>query len=408
MSSQQQSVIQWNNVKQIDLGEEGELVGNAGSQVNSQAQPYFIIPMDSAMKNSPCKTEYLDIRIEVKQEIDPLGDDSQIETQHTFNSEKQDLKCTACPKVFSTKQHLERHMNLHSLEKLYTCPECDKVLADKSYLIRHMKIHTGERNHECVQCDKRFLSASSLKRHQSTHDPSLRLFICTECDKRFPDNSGLKKHAKTHDRVKTHICTICAKGFSNVGDLNIHFKYHDHVKHFKCEDCGKEFSRNNNLLRHRAIHSGVGDFKCTICSVRFQHAATLTRHILSCHPGEVNVKTKKQSESKSVEKATKDHDDNFAQAIKSEPLDGKPDQTSQCDVAIDQSTNSQVHVSNVVPVQNELCNVSSGYQIDSENMNSSAYEIYQIDDSGSLVKISDSSAPSSQSIQIKILNPLLN
>lgn len=306
---------------------------------------------------------------------------------------------------FATKQHLERHSNLHTKETLYSCPECDKVLLDKSYLLRHMRVHAELKPFSCNICQKKFRTACSLKRHETTHDPSSRPHVCPDCDKRFPDRSSLKKHSRIHAGVKTHVCIICAKGFCHVGDYNLHLKGHDIVKQYHCDQCGKEFARHNNLLRHKAVHSDDSNFQCIICKGCFQHASTLTRHILSCHPEAARVKKKRSrhtdsqssgnlpQESISLEDGVSFH--TSANVLLNASENDLPPQAK-----IVSSLNSSDHVSNIdkkIAICPDRCaeNVHDAATVDITSnppnvaLSPSSFEIYQFDAHGTLVKMTD-------------------
>lgn len=273
-------------------------------RIDGESQPILIIPYDEEPDPDPLNVDYVNVRIQVEPENlstktdipidDPtLTEDTLRKNGRKYCSRKSKERphtCDLCFKSFATKQHLERHNNLHSMETLYPCEECDKVLLDRSYLLRHMKTHVGVRQFKCGSCEKAFLTPSSLRRHETLHNPDLRNHVCSQCGKRFPDNSSLRKHSHIHTGVKAHVCPTCGNGFSHLGDYNIHMKCHDPVKQYRCDYCGKEFARHNNMVRHRAVHSGEGNHTCSTCNVSFQHAGTLTRHILSCHPEKAKVK----------------------------------------------------------------------------------------------------------------------
>lgn len=268
--------------------------------------------------------------------------------------------------AFGTKQHLDRHFNLHSMETLYPCEECDKVLLDRSYLLRHMKIHVGERRFKCITCEKAFLTPSSLRRHETLHNPDLRNHICHQCGKRFPDNSSLRKHSHLHTGVKKHICQTCGKGFSHLGDYNIHLKSHDPVKEFRCDDCGKEFARHNNMVRHKAVHSGEGNHSCDTCNVSFQHAGTLTRHILSCHPEKTKFK-------------------NVVDPPASAPSEVLTGEDGDSDLAVQDSENEKGRINSKGNVENGL-----SQQITLVKSSPSTFEIYKLNEMGVLERIAES------------------
>lgn len=343
-----------------------------------------------------CATEYLNVRIHVeperqtvaqnglkriRQRSNLLSKEKKKKEGKPISLDDRPFQCKTCSKGFVTKQHLERHSNLHSMETLYPCQKCDKVLLDKSYLIRHMRVHDELKAFTCSICQKKLYSASSMKRHTTTHDPTLRPCYCPDCGKRFPNNSSLKKHSLTHSGVKAYICTICAKCFSYVGDLNTHLRSHDSVKNFQCNECGKEFSKHNNLIRHKMVHVSDSKYKCSICKVCFQHASTLTRHVLASHPETARVKRRHVSHTKSQE-------------LKSMAPEGEDHNGTRNNVGNQESV-SEAHA---IPfkysdgsVQNNSSENEHGSlnQIELIRSSPSSFQIYEFDATGTLVEITD-------------------
>lgn len=79
-----------------------------------------------------------------------------------------DITCTLCEKVFSSRQTLKTHMNLHS-DKKYACDQCGKKFTFRGNLKSHQRSHSGERPFECHLCSKTFAFRNSLKEHIYTH-----------------------------------------------------------------------------------------------------------------------------------------------------------------------------------------------------------------------------------------------
>ncbi|KAK3923395.1 Zinc finger protein 805 [Frankliniella fusca] len=368
---------------------------------DDRCSPPLIVPLSKPLDLGGQESYCFDVKIEVQplcRKALPSGIQGKglritkrkgAKQNKSNNGENRPFKCSTCSKTFVTRQHLARHTNLHSMETLYPCQECDKVCLDRSYLLRHMRTHEAEKPFACTECSKCFRTVNNLKRHSTSHDQSLRQCVCVECGKRFPDNSSLKKHSLCHSGVKTHICTICAKGFSYVGDLNMHMKGHDQVKEYECSDCGRQFSRHTNLVRHRAVHSENGIFQCTVCRVSFQHAATLTRHILSSHPGYVKVRKKTLPSSDNSRKPRAEHMTDT-------------DDESLNNISTETASNTCTQINSNGSEYNELVEqnvqISSSQHIALLPSSQSSFEIYQIDNSGSFLKISD--ALSVQSLQL--------
>ena len=64
------------------------------------------------------------------------------------------LHCSyeGCPKTYSRREHLNRHIKLHlgiEPERPYYCMECGKSFTRKEHLMRHRRSHTGETPFAC-------------------------------------------------------------------------------------------------------------------------------------------------------------------------------------------------------------------------------------------------------------------
>ena len=64
------------------------------------------------------------------------------------------LRCTyeGCPKTYSRREHLNRHIKLHmgiEPERPYYCLDCGKTFTRKEHLLRHRRSHTGETPYAC-------------------------------------------------------------------------------------------------------------------------------------------------------------------------------------------------------------------------------------------------------------------
>ncbi len=51
----------------------------------------------------------------------------------------------------------------------YQCKVCNKGFARRDHLDRHMRVHTGEKPFKCDICYKSFTDSSYLNRHTTTH-----------------------------------------------------------------------------------------------------------------------------------------------------------------------------------------------------------------------------------------------
>ncbi|XP_061163813.1 zinc finger protein 91-like [Saccostrea echinata] len=222
-------------------------------------------------------------------------------------------KCKLCEKVFSSHQHLKRHMLSHKNSKLI-CDVCGKMYKSTRTLKKHKKLHsigyeipelecihckksftskTSLENHIetqhagkksaflCPTCGKVFTRKYSLKQHQLVHTGS-RL-VCDVCQKSFSSESSLRDHRNIHTDLKSYKCQICSKTFNQRTTLQKHSKIHSADKSFKCLECGRGFTQKQALQRHERSHKGIKPFTCKICQKSYGDAAIIRKHLIVVH-----------------------------------------------------------------------------------------------------------------------------
>lgn len=82
---------------------------------------------------------------------------------------ERNLPCPYCPKMFSEKQKLQMHVDIHENNRKYKCGFCDKTFIQKVNCTAHERIHTGERPYTCRFCPTGFITSSGRKKHEKTH-----------------------------------------------------------------------------------------------------------------------------------------------------------------------------------------------------------------------------------------------
>lgn len=114
------------------------------------------------------------------------------------------LHCTyeGCPKTYSRREHLNRHIKLHmgiEPDRPYYCMDCGKTFTRKEHLLRHKRSHTGETPYPCpvAECPKQFARKEHLKRHVRVHTGE-HPYPCSECGRSFGRRERLIKHLKSH------------------------------------------------------------------------------------------------------------------------------------------------------------------------------------------------------------------
>ena len=196
--------------------------------------------------------------------------------------------CDICGKSLTSKAILQRHMNHHTKQAVFTCPKCPKFYYSAYSLKDHiLKEHEGGnkliachicgemkkqramQNHiqrvhpennrvNCPHCNKdfklqKYLDDHLVEVHQSGGG---NLFRCTwpSCDKVFTRQRSLRTHLKVHNDVRPHVCTVCSKRFRTKRNLQNHTNWHNGVKPHQCEICGHRSLTKGNLKKHMEVH----------------------------------------------------------------------------------------------------------------------------------------------------------
>lgn len=99
------------------------------------------------------------------------------------------LNCDKCTHKTSTRQAMEKHMQLHIRnEKLFECGICQKKFSSKKVLKNHESIHlssTERKLFECNICAKSLSSATAVNNHIKYFHSESCEFSCAVCDKKF-------------------------------------------------------------------------------------------------------------------------------------------------------------------------------------------------------------------------------
>ena len=96
----------------------------------------------------------------------------------------------------------ENNQNLH---KSHQCDQCPKNFTNKCYLDRHIRKFHEKVKYSCELCDKKFTETWTLKSHVLGVHEKLKRFKCNQCDKAYPQASGLSQHKrKIHPEEKSN------------------------------------------------------------------------------------------------------------------------------------------------------------------------------------------------------------
>lgn len=201
-----------------------------------------------------------------------------------------DFQCTSCPRVFSMKKILERHMSDAHMEgeKRVLCDTCVKVFKTQEELLKHIKeCHDIEQPMKCDVCEQTFPDIQHLMEHRKIHfdyacfcdrcwqgffdflelenhvQSNCRykeaLYKCDICGKKFTKLAAISKHIDTHPVHSPHVCRMCGRGFDNEKELKYHRISAHIIRPFKCEVCSKTFKKKDSVIEHRRLHINVSN-----------------------------------------------------------------------------------------------------------------------------------------------------
>ncbi|XP_016959420.1 zinc finger protein 431 [Drosophila biarmipes] len=161
-----------------------------------------------------------------------LDDSDSKADDNRLSKEKRRFQCSQCSKSLTTKQSLERHLQIHKAEGTFKCTQCVKTFRKDSHFQAHMRAHTGERPYKCSHCSKTFPFNKSLKNHMLVHTGEQQ-FKCSHCSKAFIDSACLKAHLQTHSGETPFQCSLCSKKYPNKQNLARHMRSHTGERPFQ-------------------------------------------------------------------------------------------------------------------------------------------------------------------------------
>ena len=118
------------------------------------------------------------------------------------HTNKREVSCEICGKMFKTILHLKKH-SVHHEELQFVCnfEGCTKKYFKSSLLEAHKKTHIDQRDYACHLCDKKYFNSYTLSRHV-LHFHRQRKFICEVpgCSSKLSRKETYKHHVETQHK----------------------------------------------------------------------------------------------------------------------------------------------------------------------------------------------------------------
>ena len=186
------------------------------------------------------------------------------------------FKCDQCDKDFSTKNHLQTHINAHS-ECPQKCNQCGKMYKTANIMKQHIASMHSEKRLQCDKCDQMFSTIVRLNSHKKAVYV-LKSFKCEQCKYRCKMKAQLKYHINQVHNTVSWKCDLCDFQ-GQKSDLKRHKEsIHENKKNWFCKACPYSTYRKENFVLHMRIHTGEKPYECKTCGKCFSQAGQANKH----------------------------------------------------------------------------------------------------------------------------------
>ncbi|PIO38377.1 hypothetical protein AB205_0105530 [Aquarana catesbeiana] len=155
------------------------------------------------------------------------------------------LYCKLCKRQFTSKQNLEKHIELHTdgnciFVKFYRCPLCSYETRRKRDVLRHITVVHKKSQRALIKITAG-LEGRAIKKPIET--------ILDKVSKRGPQKDKVKKTGSKQDGASSS-STKKSEGV----DAGIEVKLTKNFSLLKCNMCGKAFAKKKDLDHHKKNH----------------------------------------------------------------------------------------------------------------------------------------------------------
>lgn len=154
---------------------------------------------------------------------------------------KQSLSCPKCSFKFESEAILNSHLKTHVPGREQICELCGNLFTRKSDLDRHNRtVHSDvKRLFKCQFCNYACSLELSLQKHILIHSND-RLYGCDHCAKRFYQRHDRDRHMQTHTNERPYYCKDCNINFRQKYNLSRHLRSPKHQQQIQQQQQEKE------------------------------------------------------------------------------------------------------------------------------------------------------------------------
>lgn len=192
------------------------------------------------------------------------------------------FRCEQCHKPFTTAQYLKFHI-VSQHQKPFRCEFCEMTFGYRHYLSSHLDTkHDGHgRECRCQVCSKHFQSVRRPKKKSKiTKEQEHVSYKCSTCTKEFPNAKDLEMHSILKHR-REYCCYICHQNYATFNQVKRHLRYHNEREEMLCNTCGKQIKGKSAFKIHLRTHSGEKPFLCMVCNRNFTRQSDLNSHMFT-------------------------------------------------------------------------------------------------------------------------------
>ncbi|CAG5057406.1 unnamed protein product [Parnassius apollo] len=194
---------------------------------------------------------------------------------HTKKYHTQNILCEVCNKPFAERNHLKKHMAMHTKARNFACSLCSKTYRYEKNLKDHMRVHNPDWKFACSNCWVGFQRATLVIR-RSDIEPKAKIVLVHQTPQRR-NAELILKHSTAYPfktRFSQILCAYCHTEYEFLPQLKIHME-NDHAN----ADFGKVFCR----MKGNLIKVDISDLECKICCRSIRDVDTLMRHFAQDH-----------------------------------------------------------------------------------------------------------------------------